>query len=1068
MLSSVIETLCERCGAPLPAEALFCPRCGAPVAIPVTQERKVVTVVFADLAGSTSLAARLDPERFREVMAAFYRSVTDELLSLRGRAEKFVGDAVMAVFGLPQTHEDDALRAVRAGAIIRDGTKRLGEELALPFPLRVRVGVSSGPVATGSGPADQLLVTGPTVNLAARLQQAAEPDEVLVSETTWLLTNHAVAYGPVRTIQAKGFAGDTHAWPLAALSTRSARRTIPLVGRRRELALLTEAFERTREASRAHLVTVVGERGMGKRRLVQEFASTLPGGVKVLVGRASEFEEDVTLAPVAEMLRRELDVDRDTPPAQIQERLRQIVEGCCEPTEADQVAARLGLALGLGDEGREGRRYRAAEIRAGFLSFLQGQARSGPVVVVFEELHLAQQGLFDLIEHVLRDGRRSPLFVLCVGRDDLFEVRPGWGGGLFDALTMRLEPLNAEEAEELARGAGESLDEATAERIARHAGGNPFFIVETTGMLLQSHEEHVLGTAHSHLLPPTVQAVVASRIDHLPEPARELVRKAAVFPDGTFDVADLSVIAEPKPETLLVLEDEELLVREPRREGIWRFRHGMLSDVAYESLPKRERQRLHLQVAEAILAEGPERRPKFVAYHLEQAARASLDLNPDDRSLADRAVLALAHAGDLSRRRIQSRTAIDLYERALDLAGPEEVWGAREARILAGMGEAHYWLGEYEDARVALEKALEIAGTDPTTKTHAGRFLADIALNVQGDVDRAGRLFDRALAAARTLEDPWPIARTLLMAGWAPFWRGDLAVARAMFEEALATARANPERDPWAEARALTSLSSVISPVGDEMECLALAEEALQLGRDMKDRFTVAVAQSYVGNSLRRMWRLDEAFAALEESVAVLRALDARWELASAVGDRGNVHRLSGRLPEAEEDLEEALRLCRELGERSLVTWTISRLALTLLARGDPQAARRVLEDSLSQATVDEPGFRSSLIEGQTLLALAEGDLSSARQLALRALEVERDGGMRNNIAAQLWWVGSIFGPDAVGGEAEMDTARGTLEEAHWIQSLREPELIAQSMEFMAAAGAPPPAGFAGTTAPRG
>jgi class 3 adenylate cyclase/tetratricopeptide (TPR) repeat protein len=1049
MLSSMVERSCERCGHALPPDARFCPNCGAPVAVAVTAERKVVTVLFADLAGSTAIAAALDPERFREVMAAFYRTVSDELASLRGRAEKFVGDAVMAVFGLPQIHEDDALRAVRAGLIIRDRTVELGQELGLSTPMRVRVGIDTGPVATGSGPADQLLVTGATVNLAARLQQAAQPGEILVGDTTRQLTRLAVEFAGSRTVAARGFGDEIPAWPVVRLSPRSSRRTIPMVGRKRELSLLTGTFDRVRETSRAHLVTILGERGVGKRRLVNEFIAGLPEGAAVLAGRASGFEDDLTVAPLADLLRRELGVGQETPAPEVSKRLEEAVSGCCNASESERVAARLGLALGLADPGtREARRYRWAEIRAGFLTYLEGKARHGPVVLVFEELHLAQQGLFDLIEHVFTQGRRRlPILVLCLARDELMDVRPGWGGGIPDALTLRLEPLTKEEAKELAKRAGDDLDDTTAERIAQHAGGNPFFIVETTGMLMQRHREHVEGVAHSHLLPPTVQSVVASRIDHLGARPKELVRRASVFPRSTFHVEELRLIAEPAEEDLRALEEAELLLPDPRREGVWRFRHGLLRDVAYESLPKRERQRLHLLVADALAAGDADRHLQDLAYHLEEGARAALDLDPLDRSLADRAIGALAEAGHQARRRIQSRAAIDLYQRALDLAGPEERWGLREARILSGIGEARYWTGEYGEATAWMRRALEVGGEDAWTVTHAARFLADIALNVDGDPKQAGELFDRAIVAARELDDPWAMARTLLVAGWAPYWRGALDEARAMFEEALSIARDNPEVDRWAEARALTSLASVISPVGDEAECLALAKQAEALGREMADPFTLAVAGSYIGNSLRRMWRLEDALPALQEAVRNFRELDARWELASALGDRGSVHRLSGRLDEAESDTREALEICRDLRERGLVAWTAAELSRILLARGDLDAAEGVIGDpSVRVVLVDSE--ETVLVTADALLAMARGDGDRAVELATKAVEAERASGWPNPQAARVWWAGTLFGADVAGGPQAMDDARATLESAHWIQSLREPELLREMIPF--------------------
>jgi class 3 adenylate cyclase/tetratricopeptide (TPR) repeat protein len=1040
------------------------------VAAVTTEERKVVTVLFADLADSTQLAGTLDPERFREVMAAFYRSASEELESLRGRAEKFVGDAVMAVWGLPHAHIDDALRAVRAGFVIRDRISRLGGAMSLPVPLRVRIGINSGPVAAGSGPAGQFLVSGVPVNLASRLQSAAEPGEILVGETTYQLTQHSVEYGPARTVEARGFAAPVTAWQALSLSAKTTRRTIPLVGRRGEMHLLSDTFARMRSSGRAHMVTVLGEPGIGKSRLVDEFVSGLPDEAKVLVGGVSAFDEDDTFAPLADMIRRDLGVERETPTKVVRQRLDELVEGCCDANEAEQIAARLGLALGLGidvreddpqrmwdeslarfeeyledeerdgREGREGHRYRAAEIRAGFERLLEGLARHGPVVVIFEDLQTARSDLLDLLEQVVRRSRRLPLLMVCVARDELLDERPGWAGGIPDALTLRLEPLEGEDAEELARVAGESLDEATARRIARQAGGNPFFIVETTGMLMQRHEAHIEGASHEHLLPPTVQAVVASRIDHLPDPARELLRTASVFARSTFSEDDLSLVAEPDQALLQTLEEEEFLVRDPDRPRVWRYRHEMLRDVAYESLPKRERLRLHVQAAEGLQKADGER-PQVVAYHLEQAAMASLDLEPQDRTLPDRAVKALSKAGDQARWRMESRTAVDLYRRALTLAGVEEGWGRREARILSGTGEAWYWLGEFEQAREALTDALRRAGEDPWTRTHASRFLADVVLNVDEDPDRAGVLFDEALKAADELGDPYGKARTLLMAGWVPYWRGDIETARHRFEEALQIARENPEGDRWAEARALVALTSVISPVGDEEEALALARQALDIGRQMNDLFTTGVAQEYVGNSLRRMLRVPESRESLDEAVTTFRDLGARWELASALGDRGDLRWLAGELREAQADLEEALALCRRLGERSLIRWTSSRLVQVLLGQDKTDAARRLMGDPTAWGGTD-PTLNASRAFAEGLMALHDGDREVALERFLRVLDIEREENSPNAVAAVVWWIGRVIGAEAVGGEEALEEARGRLEAAHWAKAIEEPELV--------------------------
>ncbi len=1027
------QATCERCGNPLPDGARFCPSCGFPVGAPAPEERKVVTVVFVDMVGSTLLSTAIDPEAYREVIAVFYQRVTEELESLRGRAENFAGDAVVGVFGIPQAHDDDALRAVRAGLSIVERIGEIGESRGLPVPLRCRVGINTGPVAIGSEDAERGLLFGAVVNMAARLQQAAEPGEVLVGETSWLLTNRQVGFGPKRDIAAKGFE-DAVGWPVVALAPRSSRRTIPLVDRRRELRLLADTFEGVRETSRGHLVTLFGEGGVGKSRVAEEFLAGLPEDAKVLVGRASPFEEDVTFAPLAQMLLDEMGEEAGAPPDRLLASLDRLVASCCSPEEAQQVVARLGIALGLGEGSRDERRYRVAEVRSGLISLLAGLSVGGPVVLVFEDVQLSQPTLLDLIEQVVREARRVPLLVLCVARYDLLDDRPGWGGGLGDSLNLYLEPMSVEHATELAREAGEGLDLATAERIARHAGGNPFFIVETTGMLLHEGADALgsdTGPLPSQLLPPTVQAVIAARIDHLPERAREVVRKASVFARSTFDVSELSLIADPDDEVLAALEDGELLVRDEEHEGRWRFRHGIVRDVAYESLPKRERQRLHLLIANT-LTEDPEvgaRYPRAIAFHLEQAAKASLDLNPADRSLATRAVHALSHAGDQALAASEAQPAADLYARALALAGPERGWDVSEAIILSNLGESRYWLGEFEQAVGPLTRALELGEDDPRIRSHACRFLGDIELSIHGDRDRAGELFHRALSAARELGDPWTLARTLLVAGWAPYWRLDIEGARAMFEEALTVTRANPEGDPWSEARALGSLSTIVSETGDDEESLALASQALAIGESTGDRFAVAVAREGVGNSLRRLWRLAEADPHLDGAVEAFREIGARWELASALTSRGVARRVSGRTEEAVKDLREAYRLCRELKERSLFTWTASSLAKALVDGGDLDAARRLLEEAASVATPEGPGSSEWLLDAETLLLLAEGEPEAARARALELLQLVQVRGWPKEVAGQVWWVGRIFGPDAAGGEEELARARKMIEE---------------------------------------
>ncbi|MEA2555267.1 MAG: hypothetical protein QOI60_598, partial [Actinomycetota bacterium] len=1018
--------------------------CGAPAAIAPPAERRVVTVVFVDLASSTELAGRLDPESYRDVLAAFHGMVQDEIGWLGGQAETFIGDAVLGVFGVPTSRDDDAVRAIRAALAIVGEAGELGTRLGLPVPMQVRVGINTGQVAVG-GATDRNIVIGVEVNAGARLQQAAEPGQILVGATTHQLAHSAVEFAEMRTIDAKGFEDELVAWPVVKLSSKSIRSTIRLDDRRRELTLLQDTFERVKDRERSHLVTLLGEPGIGKSRIVTEFLRRLPEDVRVLTGRSSAFEEEVTFWPIAQMVYRQIDQERGAPTEEVLARLRERVSGWVDPDEVERTVRRLGIALGLVEEDEE-HRYREAEVRSGVLSMLAGIAKDGPVVLVFEDLQEADPLLLDLLEQLVKEARRVPLMVICVARWEFLEERSGWAGGIADAVTLWVEPLDHDNAVQLATEAGD-LSRADAERVAHHSGGNPFFIVEITGMLLR--EERSVPPAGpaptARLLPPTVQAVVAARIDALSPAARELVRRASVFPRGQFGLDELAIIVDPAKVLLDEAAEEELLVPDEDRPGVWRFRSDVLRDVAYESLAKRERQRLHLRVANNLAEpERAERFPRAIAFHLEQAARAALDLDPRDRSIADRAITALEDAGDLDRRRMRSRAAADLYERALGLSGPDDGWGVREAWLLSKLGETRYWLGEFDRAQTSLERALGLAGDESDQVTaHACRYLADITLTVRGDGDEAAALFERSLTASRRLGDPYVLSRTLLMAGWVPFWRNELEPAQAMFREALDVALSNPRRDPWAEARAMVGLAAVISPMGDEREALAIGREALAIGKEANQEFTVAIARQTIAGSLRRLMELDDALDHADAAVGTLRELGARWELAGTLGERGSIHRVAGRLDDAESDLREAFLLCLDLRERALITWTASELARTLALHGDVAAARDVLGNEVAGLADTEPGSRTALHMAEITLALAAGDTETAARHAAAAIAAESGPrGVPNALAAQRYLAGRLFGAEAAGGKEALRSSEEHLRRNGWLYALAEVEVL--------------------------
>jgi tetratricopeptide (TPR) repeat protein len=389
---------------------------------------------------------------------------------------------------------------------------------------------------------------------------------------------------------------------------------------------------------------------------------------------------------------------------------------------------------------------------------------------------------------------------------------------------------------------------------------------------------------------------------------------------------------------LQILEDREILVRDDGRVAAqWRLRHATLRDVAYASLPKRERLRLHQLVAENLLKTG---HPSWAADHLELAALAARDLDPNDRATTERAAEGLLVAGDRARRRMESRSAVDFYERALAMAGPDGRWGVREARVLAGLGEAHYWLGEYPAATTALQRSVALAEAhdDAFALTHALRFLGDIAINIEADIDKAEALLDRSLTAAESLGDQFAITRTLLFAGWVPWTRDRFDRAEIIWRRALSLAGT---KDRWARVRALTSLSINQTQLENFDEALRLIEEASALAEETGDQFSVAVTAVQKGRVFEDLGRFEESLQWLDRAIAIFTELGARWELADARAERGISKRELGRFDDAEDDLRYAIRTSEELGERQLAGWTWRAFGRVAELRGDDAEAER-------------------------------------------------------------------------------------------------------------------------------
>ena len=652
---------CAACGQENPLEARFCFACGAPLgaetAVP-GDERRVVTVIFVDLVGFTSRAERLDPEDVRAVLAPYHDRVRREIESFGGVVEKFIGDAVMGVFGAPIAHGDDAERAVRAALVVRDCAGELAEG-----GLQIRIAVNTGEavVSLAARPAlGESMVAGDVVNTAARLQAAAPLNGVVVGEETYLATRSAISYEPTEPVVAKGKEHPVPAWIALRTLTQAGVRPVAsagIVGRDGELAILDVIWKRVARESLPHLVTVVGPAGVGKSTLAAEFSRRVAErGARVVTGRSLPYRESGTYGALAGQVMKLGDVFESDPPHVVAEKLRTKTAALLAGTEADAgaVAGHLGVIVGV-DAGSE-----ASDRDALFYSvreFLEATAREQPTILVFEDIHWADANMLDLVGALGGLMRRRPILLLALARPELLDVRPEWGSGQPEYLSLTLGPLDEADARELlARRLGENRQ---ADEVLGVAEGNPLFIEQLAASI---------GEVAPGRLPTTIREIVAARLDALPRPERSLLLDAAVV-GKVFWLDALRALSDDRgdPTQLLDrLERRDLVRRETSSliEGKqqFAFTHALIRDVAYDLISRADRARRHALVAEFFgrTTGGSREAIGAMARHW----RAAGDHG--------RAVEQLLRAAELAERGWAKDHAAFLYREAFELVPPED------------------------------------------------------------------------------------------------------------------------------------------------------------------------------------------------------------------------------------------------------------------------------------------------------------------------------------------------------------------------------------------------------------
>ena len=992
--------VCANCGEENPDRFRLCGFCGHPFAAADTphEVRKTVTVVFSDLVGSTSLGESMDSETLREILQRYFEAMQSVLALHGGAVEKFIGDAIMAVFGLPKLREDDALRAVTAAVEMQAALENLNEELERGWGVRLanRTGVNTGEVVAGDVTAGQRLVTGDTVNVAARLEQAAGPGEVLLGDLTHRLVRDSVEVEAVEPLELKGKAEPVPAYRvlgLAVAESQVASDHGPLVGRDDELGLLLGAFSDAVSVGRCQLATIFGSPGMGKSRLAEELLSQLSRAAGVARGRCLAHGRGITFWPVVEIVRKAAGILEEDPPETARAKIASLAKD-------DAVSRRLAAAVGLSSD-----EFPVAETFWGVRKLFETMAAARPLVVVIEDIHWAESTMLDLIEHVLSSAER-PIALVCLARHELLDIRPAWEK-LPGSRVVSLEPLSAEDAARVAENllGDAGLDPDVHARIVEAAEGNPLFVEQILSMMvdegalqLEGDRWEPVGNAGDIAVPPTIQALLAARLDLLGPEERAVIEAASVaglvFPEDALRELVSDEVAAQLERVIQSLCRKHLVQTGVESIGAgahYRFAHVLVREAAYQGMLKRTRATLHERFvgwADRV-NEDRDRAVEFeeiLGYHLEQAHSNLKDLGPLDEhgfELGRRGAERLSSAGRRAFARGDMSAAANLLRRAAMLLPERDP--ARLA-LIPDLGEALLEVGEFPWAELFLQEAIEARHDgDRLGAALAGLLLLRLKGQAAGSTERwSERLVEEARRTISTVDassDDATLASIWRLLAWAHGTSCRWGLATASAEHAIEHARrANDARQVGRAAGqyAIAALHGP-TPVSKAVErCKDLAVEA------QGDRRTQALVTSHLAALLAMRGDFEEARGLYLDAQARLGELGptvvgASTSLASAV-----VERLAGDLAAAERELRRDYEALTELGEKYLLSSVAALLARVLYDQEQLGEAEHMSRQAQEFADADD-------IASQTLWRTVYARILARKGNGKAALDLIRD-----------------------------------------------------------------------------